>query len=128
MAATEQLIERLGGGGTVGLAVAAVVLAPTLLPPVRRGMRGLAKAVIVQYLRISELRIPAAVGSAVSAAVPAATRRGSRRRGGEAAASATTEPAAAGTRSRSRQARAGAAPEPAASASAPDRPPRSRGQ
>src|SRR5438067_2392036 len=51
MAITDELIETLGGGGTAGLAVAAAVLVPTVYPPARRGLRGLAKAAIVQYLR-----------------------------------------------------------------------------
>src|SRR5216117_546539 len=42
MAITDELVETLGGGGTVGLAVAAAVLVPTLYPPARRGLRGLA--------------------------------------------------------------------------------------
>jgi DNA uptake protein ComE-like DNA-binding protein len=126
MATGEQIIERLGGGGPVGLAVAAVVLAPTFLPPVRRGLRGLAKAVIIQYLRVSELRVP--VGPArAGAAGPAAARRGRRRGGGEATAPATgaTAPPA---RPRARQGRAAAAPEPAAPTAAPARPRRTRDQ
>src|SRR5438093_13251185 len=78
MAITDGLIETLGGGGTVGLAVAAVVLVPTVYPPARRGLRGLAKAAIVQYLRVTEPRAaepPAAEEAIAAAAAPAAPAR-----------------------------------------------------
>src|SRR5690348_14220520 len=56
MATTEELIDQLGGGGPVGMAIAAVVLAPAFFPPVRRSLRGLAKAAIVGYLRVTSPR------------------------------------------------------------------------
>ncbi len=47
MVTTEEIIERIGGGGVIGIAVAAVAVAN--LPAVRRGARGLAKEASVQY-------------------------------------------------------------------------------
>src|SRR5438128_2193420 len=99
MAITDELLERLGGGGTVGLAVAAVVAAPALFPPVRRGLRGLAKAAIVQYLRVAEPRVP--IGPTEEAEPTVAPARRGRRAGAtasrseEAAAPAPARPSRA---------------------------------
>jgi competence ComEA-like helix-hairpin-helix protein len=125
MAATEKLIERLGGGGTVGWAVAAVALAPTVIPPLRRGLRGLAKAVIVQYLHVVEIRKQGLApdnGAATAAAPPArAGRRGRPPANGSAAAGPS--PAAEAARPRARRGRAATTeagtPAPAAAAPPP---------
>src|SRR5439155_9530464 len=129
MAATDDLIEQLGGAGPVGVVIAAAVLAPAVFPPVRRSLRGLAKVAIVQYLRVTEPRALAApgrdetlaAGGAPSpgrrgrAAVPAeAPRPAARGRRGTAAAAAP--PAAPAPRGRRAQ------PAPSAAAPAPARP------
>src|SRR5262249_36896430 len=119
MAITDELIETLGGGGTVGLAVAAVVLVPTMYPPARRGIRGLAKAAIVQYLKVTEPRAaetPAAEDAIAAAVAPARRRGRPARAAGNGAAAETPAPRARGA-------------EPAAAAAeTPARAPRPRGQ
>lgn len=91
MAVTDELIERLGGGGAVGLAAAAVVLAPTVFPPVRRGLRGLAKATIIQYLRMTQPRAAVPAGGAGGELARTQTARAPRR--GRPAAAAAAPPA-----------------------------------
>jgi DNA uptake protein ComE-like DNA-binding protein len=125
MATTEQLIERMGGGGTVGLAVAAVALAPTLLPPVRRGLRGLAKAAIIQYLRVTEPRAGGVTEGGASGAVVAGGARRPRRAGRTATEAPAPTAATPASRSRPRRAAGAAAPSaPPAAASGTSRSPR----
>src|SRR5712691_13253231 len=79
MAATDELIDQLGGAGPVGVVIAAAVLAPAVFPPVRRSLRGLAKVAIIQYLRVTEPKAPAARRlEAPAAAGPEPRRRGRR--------------------------------------------------
>jgi competence ComEA-like helix-hairpin-helix protein len=132
MAATERLIERMGGGGTVGLAVAAVALAPTVIPPLRRGLRGLAKVAIIQYLRAAEIqrqRLAPAVGGATATAPPErAGRRGRPRGTGNASAAATPAPEAPQPRGRRGRAATGTTAEPAPAVAATRAPRQTRGQ
>src|SRR5438093_7069098 len=79
MAAMDELIDQLGGAGPVGVVIAAAVLAPAIFPPVRRSLRGLAKGAIIQYLRVTEPKAPAARQlEEPAAAGPEPQRRGRR--------------------------------------------------
>jgi hypothetical protein len=121
MAITDELIETLGGGGAVGLAVAAAVLAPAVYPPARRGLRDLAKAAIVQYLRVTESHATEAPPSGEAAVVTGAPPAAPPRRRGRPPRAASTP----GPETKAPEVRALGA-EPIAAPEAPARAPRAR--
>jgi competence protein ComEA len=123
MATTESILERVGGGGVLGLAVAAVAVGS--LPAVRRGLRSLAKAAIVEYLRLTGSRAGVGSGLNGAAAVPASVAAPPRRRRAQNGATPPDEAAPATPRAtrRSRTA-ATAAVSDATAAAPPSRAPR----